>query len=199
MAVRHLVHIRHGQTDWNAAGRLQGSQDIPLNDTGRAQAQRNGRRLADLFSDLGVTANRYRFVASPLGRARSTMEIVRGELGLDPAGYGTDPRLTEVSFGRYEGYTYKDISAVAPEAYRRLRADKWNFLPPEGESYAMLRERVGGWLETLEGEAIVVVSHGGVYRVLKSLLLGVQDPSLAEAFVPQDRISVWAGEDETWM
>ncbi|MEJ1157850.1 histidine phosphatase family protein [Prosthecomicrobium sp. N25] len=198
MADRHFVHIRHGQTDWNAAGRLQGSQDIPLNDLGRSQAARNGRTLAAHLVEIGRAPGDYRYVASPLGRARATMEIVRAELGLDPAGYETDPRLSEVSFGSYEGYTYDDIAAEAPETYRSLRADKWHFLPPGGESYAMLRVRVGRFFESLDGD-VVVVSHGGVYRALKSLLLAVQDPALAEAFVPQDRISVWRNGAETWM
>lgn len=198
MAVRSLIHIRHGETDWNAARRLQGSQDIPLNEHGRAQARRNGRTLARHLARIARRPEDFLFFASPLGRARATMEIVRGELGLPAEGYAIVPQLKELSFGRYEGFTYEEIEAAHPEAYARLRADKWHFEPPHGESYVMLKERVGRWYETLERDAIVV-SHGGVYRALKSLLLGVHDPHLAELGVPQDRISVWNDGAEVWL
>lgn len=193
-----LIHIRHGQTDWNAAGRLQGSKDIPLNALGREQARRNGEALAAHLKALGRDPRAFGYVASPLGRARTTMEIVRGALGLEPGGYAVEPALSEVSFGDYEGYTYEDIRAVDPAAHAAIRADKWHYLPPAGESYVMLQARVGDWLDRVGGETIVV-SHGGVYRVLKALMLGVEDPSLAEIFVPQDRISVWRNGEETWI
>ena len=80
-----LYFVRHGETDWNLAQRYQGQRDIPLNATGRAQAARNGRALAQM---LGHRAAALDYVASPLGRARETMEIMRREMGL-PA-----PRLS---------------------------------------------------------------------------------------------------------
>ena len=72
-----LYISRHGQTDWNAEGRLQGQVEVPLNDTGRAQARRNGRHLLEL---LGARAKDFAFLASPLGRASETMRIIRSEL-----------------------------------------------------------------------------------------------------------------------
>ena len=193
-----LIHIRHGQTDWNLAGRLQGSKDIPLNEVGRGQALRNGRTLAAFLAETGRSPAEFRYVASPLGRARMTMEIVCGALGLDPAGYTVEPALAEVSFGDYEGYTYEDIRSIDPAAHAAIRADKWHYLPPRGESYVMLQDRVGRWLDTV-GPDTVVVSHGGVYRVLKALMLGTFDPHLAEIFVPQDMISVWRNGAENWI
>ena len=79
--------IRHGQTDWNAEGRFQGTVDIPLNETGRRQAKRNGLAFkADLPDVSG-----WRFVSSPLSRARETMEIIRANAGLSPKDYDLEP------------------------------------------------------------------------------------------------------------
>src|SRR5947207_917934 len=80
-----IYYIRHGETSWNSEGRLQGAQDVPLNDLGRKQAARAGQILADLFVRDGCDKTSLSFVSSPLGRARSTMELVRGELKLPPA------------------------------------------------------------------------------------------------------------------
>src|SRR6185312_12901881 len=88
-----LYFIRHGETDWNRDQRYQGQRDIPLNATGRGQAARNGKVLAGA---LGERAAGLDYVASPLERARETMQIVRRELGLPPDAFRTDDRLKEV-------------------------------------------------------------------------------------------------------
>src|SRR6195952_3117532 len=93
-----IYYIRHGQTAWNAAGRFQGSQDIPLNDLGREQAAHAGGILKDLLSRHAPTADSLGFVSSPLGRARSTMELVRTQLDLAPETYTLDDRLREIGY-----------------------------------------------------------------------------------------------------
>lgn len=103
--------IRHGQTDWNAIRRLQGQKDIPLNDFGREQAVGNGKVLAQI---LGASAEEFDYVASPLGRTRETMELMRGAMGLDPLAYRTDDRLVEVSFGDWEGQTLPELKKNFP-------------------------------------------------------------------------------------
>src|SRR5689334_12381899 len=106
-----LIFIRHGETDWNVEGRLQGQRDIPLNDTGRAQARRNGTAIkAAMPETVG-----FDFVASPLSRSRETMEIVRAAMGLPAENYTTDDRLKELTFGAWEGLTDEDLRAVNPE------------------------------------------------------------------------------------
>ncbi|HZL86046.1 MAG TPA: histidine phosphatase family protein, partial [Candidatus Krumholzibacteria bacterium] len=95
-----LYFVRHGETDWNRAQRYQGQRDIPLNATGRAQAGRNGRALA---LALGGNAGALDYVASPLVRARETMEIMRREIGLARDGYRSDDRLREIHYGHWEG------------------------------------------------------------------------------------------------
>jgi probable phosphoglycerate mutase len=144
-----LIHIRHGETDWNAARRLQGSRDIPLNDTGRAQAARNGQRLQQLLADLGHDPDAMDWVSSPMGRTRETMEIVRRAAGLDPSGYRIEEGLRELSFGRLEGLTYEEMEIQEPALYLRLKQDKWTFEPPGGESYVALAERVAAAIATI--------------------------------------------------
>jgi probable phosphoglycerate mutase len=162
-----LYFIRHGETDWNAEGRLQGQHDRPLNKIGLGQAVRCGDILRALLARDGHDAQAFDYVASPLSRARRTMELVRGGLALDPAGYRTDARLAELSFGQWEGFTFAELKAR--EADRRTLAtrehDKWRFVPPGGESYADLLGRVSAWHAGVSRDTIVV-SHGGVARTL---------------------------------
>jgi broad specificity phosphatase PhoE len=181
-----IVFLRHGETDWNAEGRLQGQRDVPLNDKGRGQARRNGavlRRLLPAVDDFD-------FVASPLGRARETMEIARTALGLDPKAYRTDHRLREATFGRWEGFTTEEIRAREPGELAAREADKWGVSPPGGESYEVLAERVRPWLAEI-AKPTVVVAHGGVGRVLWIELAGL-DPATAVAIaMPHDRVFLW--------
>ncbi|RYE68854.1 MAG: histidine phosphatase family protein, partial [Rhizobiaceae bacterium] len=117
-----LYVIRHGQTDWNAEGRLQGQKDIPLNDTGRLQATGNGEALKEL---LGDDVADFDFVASPLSRTRETMERLRTAMGLDPLAYRTDDRLVEVSFGDWEGQTLAEVKKLEPELLKERKRQKW--------------------------------------------------------------------------
>src|SRR5215470_10720656 len=94
-----IYYIRHGETAWNATGRLQGTQDIPLNELGRKQAAHAGNVLADLFARDGLDKSDPAYVASPLGRATSTMDFVRGVLGLPEGEYALDDRLREIGYG----------------------------------------------------------------------------------------------------
>src|SRR4051812_26559553 len=100
-----IYYMRHGETDWNVEGRLQGGIDTPLNERGRAQAVHAGRVLADLFGRQNLHASNFAFVASPLRRARVTMDMIRAELKLPPGGYALDDRLREIGYGHWEGST----------------------------------------------------------------------------------------------
>jgi broad specificity phosphatase PhoE len=166
--------IRHGETDWNVERRLQGGRDIPLNGRGRLQAAQCGDTLRDLLAAHGKTPADFAFFSSPLSRARETMEIVRGALSLPSAGYVTDSRLAELSFGNWEGMTYREIRAVDPPALVVRERDKWNYRPPQGESYADLLARVAAWHAGVTGNT-VVTAHGGVARTLM-VLFGVRTP-----------------------
>jgi broad specificity phosphatase PhoE len=177
MAQPVLYYIRHGLTDWNAAGRLQGQRDIPLNATGRVQAVHSGEILADLFARDRRGADSFDYVSSPLVRASETMDAVRKTLGLEAAGYRLDARLSELSFGTWEGLSYDDVLARDPDVVARREHGKWDFQPPGGESYVQLAERVGAWYETVERDT-VVTAHGGTGRALVALT-GVAPPETA--------------------
>jgi probable phosphoglycerate mutase len=160
-----LYYIRHGETDWNIEGRLQGRCDIPINARGRTQADHCGEVLRDLLARDAVDPASLDFVASPLGRARETMERVRRVLGADPGGYATDPLLTEISFGQWEGFTLAELSARFADAVAARERDKWDFTPPDAESYATMSLRVRDWYRGLMRDT-VAVAHGGTFRGL---------------------------------
>lgn len=186
---------RHGQTDWNVEQRLQGQADTDINALGRAQADANGRTLKRLIPDPGG----YDFVASPMRRTRETMERIRAAMGLDPSAYRVDPRLMELHFGDWQGFTYAELEAKAPGSTASRLHDKWNFRPPgaTSESYAMLGERVGAWLKDVRRPTLAV-THGGVIRALFRLA-GAGEEEAARLDVPQDRILRLTGGRPVWL
>jgi len=172
-----LYYIRHGLTDWNMQGRLQGRHDIPLNALGQAQARRCGDILRDLFTRDRRMAADYGYASSPLVRARATMDIVRTTLALSPADYVLDDRLAEISFGDWEGLTYDDVIARDRAIVETREQNKWLFRPPGGETYEEVAQRVSAWYATLERDT-VVIAHGGTARALVAVL-GVAPPDEA--------------------
>ena len=189
-----IFFIRHGQTPWNAQKRYQGQTDIPLNAKGRQQARGNGRALRRRIGAL-VDPD---FIASPLSRARETMELVRQELGLPRADYDTDARLIEVSYGDWEGRTYPQLLEEEPENMARRAADNWNFTPPAGESYRQMSRRVEDWYSDVRRDC-VVVTHGGVMRLLQVLASGEGRSGVLGLPVPQDRIMILRAGKVEWV
>ena len=164
-----LYYVRHGETDWNVEGRLQGWLDPPLNAVGRRQAAVCADILRDLIERDGRGPADCAYVVSPLQRARQTAEIMRAALGLAPDDYRVDPRLREIGFGEWEGLTFREVRARAPEMLAARERDKWEFVPPGGESYAHVALRMREWYDALAGDT-VVVAHGGTARALIGVL-----------------------------
>jgi probable phosphoglycerate mutase len=157
---------RHGQTIWNVEGRFQGQTDIPLDETGIAQAERAARLLAALRPDL--------IVSSDLQRAASTAAPLARIAGLQVS---LDKDLRERSGGSWEGLDDKEISARWP-------AERITWNPPDGEPTGKVAERVHGALQRViaklngDGGGLgVVVSHGAALRLGMSKLLGLGDDS----------------------
>jgi probable phosphoglycerate mutase len=188
--------IRHGQTDWNAEYRLQGQQDVPLNDTGRRQASDNGAKLKRIAGDLSC----YHFVSSPLRRACETMERIRIAAGLTAEGYTVDERLKEISFGDWEGWTNAEIAAKDPGKIEDRYADKWDFIPPgdKAESYEILSWRVGSWLKDVAGPT-VAVCHGGVIRCIFKLTGMLSKQAAADLDIPQDKLLKFENGQLEWL
>jgi broad specificity phosphatase PhoE len=162
--VTTLLLVRHGETDWNAEGRLQGHTDRPLNDFGRRQA----KELADRLADEGADA----IYASDLARAKETAEILGERLGLPVV---LDADLREKNWGNWEGLT----------------GDERVHVGYEGESTEAHRDRVlravGRIAERHPDQRVIVVTHGGSLRRVQAALNGVADPVL-------DNCGVWSCE-----
>ncbi|HEU0149196.1 MAG TPA: histidine phosphatase family protein [Bradyrhizobium sp.] len=172
-----IYYIRHGETEWNALGRLQGTRDIPLNELGRVQATQAGNILAELLAHDGHDRTRIPYVASPLIRARATMELVRETLTLPAEGYALDDRLREIGYGKWEGFTLPEMEAADPLFYARRQTEKWALAPEGGETYADVERRVRAWYDTVTTDT-VAVAHGGTARALM-VSLGFETPASA--------------------
>jgi broad specificity phosphatase PhoE len=185
-----IYYIRHGETEWNALGRLQGVQDIPLNDLGRKQSVQAGQILAELFRQDGQGASSIGFVSSPLGRARQTMELVRGTLRLPLSSYAIDDRLREIGYGEWEGSTLAEMQAQAPDLFARRQVEKWTVAPPGGETYVSVQARMTDWHRSLTVDK-VAVAHGGTARALM-VALGFESPeSAADLTIEQGAVYVF--------
>ncbi|MBI5260561.1 MAG: histidine phosphatase family protein [Bradyrhizobium sp.] len=187
-----IYYLRHGETEWNVLGRLQGAQDVPLNERGRRQAVQAAHILTGLFRRNGREPLSLPFVSSPLGRARSTMELVRAELQLPVNEYGLDDRLREIGYGVWEGCTLAESEASHPELYAQRLADKWSVCPPGGETYAEVQQRMRDWYNSLRSDT-VAVAHGGTARALM-VALGIETPaSAADLYIEQGAVYVFRG------
>jgi len=188
-----VFYIRHGETDWNVAGRLQGRRDVPLNARGRGQASHCGSILRDLFARDGRDPASFDYVSSPLMRATETIALAREAMGLAPDGYRTDEQLAELAFGDWEGMTIAQLHYSDPQRIAAREHDKWRFVPPQGESYEMVAARMRGWYESLTGD-VVAAAHGGTCRGLMAVL-GIAKPAAAPLVdIAQGVVYVFEGD-----
>lgn len=190
-----IYFVRHGETDWNRFRRYQGQTDIPMNDNGRAQARRNGEALRQLLPAIATAS----YVASPLVRTLETMRIIRATLGLDPEGFHIEPRLIELNYGHWEGQLAADLPMTDPDGIAARAADPYLWRPQGGENYVDVSARLGAWLGSLDRDT-VAVSHGGVSRALRGLMIdGLDRAGILDLDVPQDRILVLRKGAVDWL
>lgn len=165
----NLFIMRHGETDWNRQGRLQGSEDIPLNEYGIALAQktRDGLAKEQICFD--------RVYTSPYRRAKKTAEIMAAGADIPLL---VDPRIREMSFGKYEGIRVRELG-TNPEyhEFNKCFDDPEHYISADGvESYAELFARVSSFLtDTIlpleqSCENVLVVCHGAVVRAFISII-----------------------------
>lgn len=158
----HLYLARHGETDFNAQLRYQGSTDMPLNELGWSQARSLTERVPQEVT---------RIVASPLLRAQQTASFVSQARGLPIL---TVPEFRERDFGVFEGLTLEETRVLYPELFERKVAQQWNTAPPGGETIRDVVARVQAGLLQLEaehgGESVLLVAHGFIARAVRYLV-----------------------------
>lgn len=159
---------RHGQTDWNIAGRYQGQSDIPLNQTGWSQAEGLAKRLS--------TEKIHAIYSSDLSRAKDTAMKIKDKQEQAPLLH-TDSRWRELSFGEWEGMNYKEMSAHSPDVFSKWMIDPQHTSTPNGETLYELSKRVTSAFDEIKNkhkdQTVLVVSHSGALQALLATLLGV--------------------------
>lgn len=157
-----LFLVRHATTAWNRTGRIQGRTDVPLDAGGRAEAA---------TWRLPAALRCCSWVASPLARAVETARALGA-----PAELATDPRLAEMSWGKWEGWSLTDLRATHGAAMAANEARGLDFRPPGGESPRDVQARIASWLAEVSarGQPILAVTHAGVIRAVLALATGWQ-------------------------
>ena len=174
---------RHGETEWNLEGRMQGRQESALTPLGVRQAEAMAYLLGDLV-ERGPPAE-WRLVASPSGRAQATAGAISRRLGLP---IELDERLIEIGCGEWEGRLRSDVAASHPELFATR---EWFFAAPGGETYEDVFARVSDWLAEQAPEPerrIIAVSHGVAGRLLRGAYAGLTRHETIHQDVPQDAI-----------
>ena len=176
---KRLFIARHGETVFNAAGRMQGMDaHTPLTWEGCEQAVRMGKALRSYVSDPALL----KLVASPSGRTLQTLALVAAEIHADWHAHDTDRRLREIDVGEWEGQYYltlfPDIGALVDAEHKLFK-----IVAPGGEDYVAVAARLREWLAEQDfAHDMLVISHGMTARVLRGLLLDL--PNLASFGAP---------------
>jgi probable phosphoglycerate mutase len=159
-----LTLIRHGPTEWNAQGRIQGSTDIPLSGEGRKIVR--GWKLP-------IKAEDFIWLSSPLARARETAEILLALRGAATI-LKTDPRLQEMNWGDWEGEKLDDLRRRLGPEMAANEARGLDFRPPGGESPREMQNRLKPWLADVSksNKPVLAVTHHGVIRAIHALATG---------------------------
>lgn len=164
-----IFFARHGETDWNKQRRYQGTRDIPLNATGRKQADAMGPLMVELLRDYGHEPKDLKWFSSPLSRSAETMQRIRVAFDVEMPDVIFDDRLREISFGDLEGMLHAELPPHLAVAPGKREGDYWHHRPPSGENYEDVATRLMGFAAELTGPG-VIVAHGGIMRVLRRLI-----------------------------
>lgn len=176
-----LYFCRHGETEANVEKRFQGrTRDTALTPKGEQQAQ----AIADILKDDVAEFASLAYVASPLPRARKTMQIIRTDLALPPDGFTTDDRLMEIDLGQWDGLTDAEARALDPAKFDERGNDKWNVRVPGGENYEDVATRISSFVQGLTADTFAV-SHGAATRILRGLFADLTWKQMSDLDEPQ--------------
>jgi len=188
--MKTIYLVRHAETTWNLEGKVQGSRDTPLSLDGLAQTAKTVAFLSALRFDTIFT--------SPLTRARAIAEPVGINLGVSPI---VMPELREIEFGGWEGHTWNEIETMYPATLAAWELKSLEARPDGGESLTDVgcrAEKVRSMIESSSGELVLVVAHGGLNRVLMSVLLDLPISSYNNFTQPNACISIFEAETSKW-
>ncbi len=162
----NIYVVRHGQTDFNLNGLMQGITDNPLNSTGIRQAVELSKKLQDIRFEA--------IYSSPLKRALQTAQIIRARNAYNPP-IIVDDRLKEIDMGKWEGRKFMEVREENEELFRKIDRNPFLYNPPEGETFEQLVSRVESFLRELlskDYENVLIVAHQIVNGVIRTLLSG---------------------------
>lgn len=167
-----ILLIRHGETQWNIEGRLQGGQDAPLTLNGFRQICAVAENTRDIWMALSAAAA-VSYITSPLGRARQTSSILADCWGIPYSDFQCHDAIAERNYGAWEGMTLPEVSRSRPTEFDAHQDDIWGYQVPGGESKNQLCARIKHWLSHLStDQPYVVVTHSGCFRLIRGLYVG---------------------------
>ena len=193
--MNHLLLVRHGESEWNRIGRIQGQTDTPLTELGFEQARRLAEFLAERYD-----AAQIRVHSSPMRRAVQSAEVIAAAMGFSSADIRVDQRLNDFNLGRISGTRgWEQVALEYPElAYLRLN-DPLRFHPPGGESGADFRARLADFLHQPDEPGIthLVVSHGVANKFMRSIRRNLHGADIIALGESQESVYELYGSDET--
>ena len=175
--------IRHGETVWNRASRLQGHKDTPLTMKGVKQAQALG------FALKGVLKNKTPsfFYSSPIGRAKQTAAIISDIIDFDVERTEYKSSLKEITFGDWDGLNMQEILTQYKTSWEKRKTDKWNTSPPNGESFQEAKKRVTHLLDEIANQQdVVIVAHGSLNKIIRGCWRNLSEAETLPLDEPQD-------------
>ncbi|MAZ34167.1 MAG: phosphoglycerate mutase [Thalassospira sp.] len=180
-----IVLIRHGETQWNIEGRLQGQRDAPLTVNGFRQVCAVAENTRDIWMKLSAD-RAVSYFSSPLGRARQTASVLADCWGIRYSDFQYNDAIAERNYGAWEGMTLPEISRLRPLEFDAHQRDFWGYQVPDGESKNQLSTRIKHWLATLSVDnPHVIVTHSGCFRLIRGLYVGASKMEMDAYREPQ--------------
>lgn len=192
--MKQLLLVRHGESEWNRVGRIQGQTDTPLTEVGRFQAE----CMADFLSSRLQLSN-LRMHVSPMRRARATASIIAREIGFPEDRIIVDRRLNDFHLGEIAGtHGWEQVAIVQPELARLRLHDPLNFHPPGGESGRDFWDRLADFLDQPadDNTTQLVVSHGVVNKFLRAIRRNLQGADIIAQGESQQSVFELIGDRE---